>query len=152
MKNGALVAECLCWQPTNTNFSILPASNAGASCVIDQITPGAVTSTGGDAMCDAMKNGALVSTYGPTGWKPNLVVAECAPKTQWAWCWGAPCSISEGDIICDCPIIITDNNATQYLSLSQQECDMEDDPCSFIHNSSPGGGKSPQPFLTKCEK
>jgi len=153
VKNGVLVAECVCWQPQHTNMSIIPSSNAGASCVIDEISPGSGFVKGGAQMCTAMQNGQLISTYGPKGWKPPLVVAECAPKTRWAWCWGAPCSKNaEGVVICDCPMMQSFINQTQYLSLSENVCAEEEDPCSHVHNSSPPGPEDPQKILTKCEK
>jgi len=149
--DGVLVAKCLCWAPGNTNNSILPDENGGASCVINQQRPQGALPQGGTAMCDAMKAGSLISTYGPQGWKPPLVVSKCEAQTQFAWCWGAPCSRVAGDIICDCPMVISESNATQYLSMSTTACANEPDPCKVIHNSSPAGsGLSPQAHLTEC--
>jgi hypothetical protein len=151
VKKGVLVAECLCWAPPNTNESSLPAaSNAGASCVLNSQNEALKLPEGGKAMCDAMKNGALISTYGPKGWKPPLVVKSCPAKTHWAWCWGAPCEMTDGDIICDCPMMISDNNENQYISISQEACNLEDDPCDSVHNSSPNGPSDIQKKLPEC--
>merc|ERR1719343_442229 len=141
VKNGVLVSECLCWAPpSNNNTSYAPVSeNAGASCVMNHQNPSLKLPSGGKEMCDAMKNGALVSTYGPNGWKPPLVFNKCPAKTPWAWCWGAPCTKKDGDIICDCPMMISNNDDDQFISISQSQCNLESDPCSFVHNGSPNG-------------
>jgi len=145
VKDGVLVSECLCWAPPNTNVSYAPvAENAGASCVMNHQNPDLKLPSGGEAMCDAMKNGALVSTYGPEGWKPPLVFNKCPAKTQWAWCWGAPCKEIDGDIICDCPMMISDNDYDQFISISQTQCNLESDPCSYVHNGSPNGKETIQ--------
>jgi len=92
-----------------------------------------------------MWNGSLVSTYGPNGTKPPLVFNKCPAKTAWAWCWGAPCSKKEdGDIICDCPMMISDNDNDQFISISQTSCNLEEDPCSYVHNGSPNGKEDVQ--------
>merc|ERR1719203_647999 len=98
-----------------------------------------------------MKDGKLFSTYGPEGWKPPLVVHECPARTTWAWCWGAPCEAREGNIVCDCPMMISDNDEAQYISLSRYACDVEDDACKWVHNSSPNGKKDIQKELPQCE-
>jgi len=140
VKNGVLVSECLCWAPPDTNVSYAPvAENAGASCAMNHQNPKLKLPSGGKEMCDAMKKGALVSTYGPKGWKPPLVFNKCPAKTKWAWCWGAPCNEKDGDIICDCPMMISDNDDDQFISISQSECNLEEDPCSYVHNGSPNG-------------
>jgi len=141
-KSGRLVAKCHCWQPSNTNLSFLPLThNSGANCVMN-------AGPGGEDMCKAIANGALFSTYGPTGdflpGKP-LETANCPPQTKWAWCWGAPCERDDkGDIICSCPMMISTNSANQTLSLVPSECPSEagadTNPCEgSIHNSMPAG-------------
>jgi len=152
MVDGVLVAKCLCWAPKNTNKSILPTPMGGASCVantIRDVMDGMGLPQGGKDMCEAIKGGSLISTYGPTGWKPPLVVQKCPPQTPWAWCWGAPCSMVDGDIICDCPMMISADDYPQYLSVSIQSCANEEDACKYIHNGSPAGGGI-QGYLTPC--
>lgn len=157
VKNGLLVAECLCWMPKNTNESIIPKATSGAACVANAVTPGseAFGVTGGKAMCEAMKNGALISTYGPLGTKPPARAVKCAPKTPWAWCWGAPCKkVKGGRIICDCPVMISNYDTDQYVSVTKDVCKeeqhLEEEPCSLIHNGSPAGG-SPMKDCPQCE-
>jgi len=138
--DGVLVAKCLCWAPKNTNTSILPdGENAGASCVINKQRTGAPLPAGGKAMCDAIKEGSLISTWGPKGWKPPLVTSKCQAGTPFAWCWGAPCKREAGDIVCDCPMVSVNSDATQYLSLSSKACAEEADPCTMTHNGDPAG-------------
>jgi len=154
-ENGILVAKCFCYQPPNVTTSIIPkGSNAGASCVMNQLDPRLKLPAGGTAMCNAIKNGALISTYGPEAWKPPLVVAKCPARTPWAWCWGAPCTKDpvKDTVVCDCPMMISATNDDQYLSLSVDVCN-EEGPhaCTMVHNSSPPGPKDPQRFLTPCE-
>merc|ERR1712187_680864 len=120
------------------------ADNDGASCVMNQQNPDLNLPSGGKEMCDAMKKGALVSTYGPEGWKPPLVFNKCPAKTPWAWCCGAPCNKIDGDIICDCPMMISDNDADQFISISETQCSLEKDPCSYVHNGSPNGKEDVQ--------
>lgn len=136
-KYGKLVSKCECWQPSNTNFSIVPVrKNSGANCVMK-------SGPGGSEMCEAIKNGALISTFGPTGDMKtpllSLQSANCAPHTLWAWCWGAPCSKVSGKLICDCPVMKSTNDANQSVSLAgKAEC--AGDPCNEgIHNSMPAG-------------
>jgi len=164
---GLLVAKCSCWMPKNTNGSWIPKETAGAGCVADQVAPGkaAFGVTGGSAMCDKMKKGTLISTYGPKGksdigTKINAKAVKCDPKTKWAWCWGAPCKKDEfGRVICECPVTISDWDEPQYVSVSEVACEIEKGicsangnkgPCSIIHNGSPAG-ESPMPALKKCE-
>ncbi|CAK0854047.1 unnamed protein product [Prorocentrum cordatum] len=138
--DGVLVAKCLCWAPKNTNTSAMPGSdNAGASCVINQQRGGTPLPAGGTAMCDAIKDGKLISTWGPKGWKPPLVTSKCPAGTPFAWCWGAPCTMEAGDIVCDCPMVTVNSTDTQYLSLSIRACADEADPCSVTHNGDPAG-------------
>mmetsp|Transcript_104721 Transcript_104721/g.223861 ORF Transcript_104721/g.223861 Transcript_104721/m.223861 type:complete len:296 (-) Transcript_104721:75-962(-) len=155
VKNGVLVAECLCWQPPNVNLSSLPKEGSGASCVMNAQNP-SLNLPEGSAMCEAMKNGDLVSTYGPEGWKPPLVIATCPARTTWAWCWGAPCERvdkqGESVIVCDCPVMISDYDDSQLLSVSSHQCESEDNPCSYMHNGSPPGPHDIQQDLTQCEK
>ena len=83
---GKPYVNCACWEqstrPASTpgkqsTFSILPMGTSGANCVLDNME-------GGEEMCEAMKGGALVSTFGPFGWKPNtLESAVCLPRTPW---------------------------------------------------------------------
>merc|ERR1719277_2916891 len=147
--------DAQCWQPTNGDVSSLPGSNAGASCVINAQNPSWNLPATGKDMCDAMKAGALFSTWGPEGWKPPLVISECPARTPWAWCWGAPCEFRDGDVICDCPVMISDNAQPQLLSLSQFECDKENNgrqsPCGFMHNGSPNGAKDVQRYMATCD-
>jgi len=159
---GLLVANCYCWMPPNTNFSIIPKETAGAGCVADQVSSGkaAFGVTGGSAMCDAMKDGKLISTYGPTGTsvigkKVHAKAVQCAAKTKWAWCWGAPCKKDEFNrVICECPITISDWDEEQYVSVSSVACDVEkaldEGSCSIIHNGSPAG-ESPMKQMPQCE-
>lgn len=137
--DGVLVAKCLCWAPKNTNQSVLPGKDAGASCVINQQRTGEKLVEGGAAMCDAIKKGSLISTWGPKGWKPPIVTAKCGAGTAFGWCWGAPCTQVAGDIVCDCPMVTVDSDAAQYLSLSSQACAEESDPCKMTHNGDPAG-------------
>jgi len=157
VKDGILVAECLCWMPKNTNQSIIPKETSGAACVANAVNPGseAFGVTGGEAMCEAMKNGALISTYGELGTKPPARAVKCAPKTPWAWCWGAPCKkVTGGRIICDCPVIVSNYDVDQYVSVTKDVCAqeqyLEEEPCSLIHNGSPAGG-SPMKYTPQCE-
>jgi hypothetical protein len=99
---GKPIVKCHCWQPSNTDFSVVPrGKNGGANCVLgeDDFGPGG---NGGADMCNAIKEGALISTYGPKGTMRDgtpigepgpysLQAATCRPHTPWAWCWGAPC-------------------------------------------------------------
>jgi len=160
VKDGVLVAECLCWMPNNTNFSIIPKSTSGAACVGKALNPVSdlFKVTGGEEMCEQMNKGALISTYGPTGKKPPARALECSPRTEWAWCWGAPCHNKveeDGTVltICDCPIMISDYDTEQYVSVSKDTCSDEEarnkDACSLIHNGSPAGG-SPMKRMPQC--
>jgi len=162
-KNGVLIAKCLCWMPKKTldtklvslNESIIPKETSGAACVYNQVKAGSYpfSAIGGDGMCEEMKKGALISTYGPLGHAPPARAVKCAPKTQWAWCWGAPCSKVNGQIICDCPIIISNYNTSQYVSVSKDVCaeeeGLEDEPCTLIHNGSPAG-EAPMGNMAQC--
>lgn len=151
---GKPFVACSCWQPTNTNFSILPLGpDSGANCVLGQDT--FAGGAGGEGMCQAIRDGALISTYGPggdmRGGTPiddaqapfSLQSAECRPNTPWAWCWGAPCELdptSPTGITCHCPYMTSTNDAVQSISLAgQQACDV--DPCAGpqIYNSMPAG-------------
>lgn len=63
---GKPFVACSCWQPTNTNFSILPLGpDSGANCVLGQDT--FAGGEGGEGMCQAIRDVALISTYGPGG-------------------------------------------------------------------------------------
>jgi len=137
--------KCHCWQPTNTNSSILPHGNdGGANCVLDN-------GPGGEEMCEAMKNGALISTYGPKGTMRDpdtdlfeLEAAICEPHTPWAWCWGAPC-VEDPDsptgITCHCPLMTSTNDDEQILYLAgESQCSgAHGSPCDSVHNSEPAG-------------
>lgn len=149
VKNGTKwVSHCHCWQPSNTDHSILPLkSNSGANCVLD-------VGPGGEDMCVAIAKGELWSTFGPDGndlpGKP-LKTASCPPHTLWAWCWGAPCERrSNGDVICACPIMKSMNNMAQALSLAgDAQCPPNvKDPCrkGWTHNSMPAG-TSPSEYM-----
>jgi len=156
VKDGVLVAQCYCWMPSNTNQSIIPKETSGAACVSNQISPGSYPfALGGDKMCDEMKNGALISTYGPMGTKPPAVAVKCAPKTPWAWCWGAPCKRVDGKIICDCPVMTSDYDTPQYVSIEREVCEQEDfleeEACNRMHNGSPAGG-APMKKLPQCQQ
>jgi len=141
-KTGKLISKCKCWQPTNTNSSVLPAaSNSGANCVMG-------TGPGGNQMCEAIKGGALISTWGPTGnflpgKKPRMAI--CRPHTPWSWCWGAPCQReANGDITCDCPMMVSTNDDDQSLFLIPSECPSDSNPdvnpCTMgVYNSNPAG-------------
>lgn len=155
---GKPFVKCACWQQTiappdsclplpnvPVNRSILPVGKSGANCVLDNMP-------GGQDMCDMMKAGALVSTYGPEGYKPNMLEsAHCAPRTPWAWCWGAPCvndPFSEYGITCHCPYMFSDVDVVQPISLAgKAECGNfgPTEPCDAlnplvkIHNSMPAG-------------
>jgi len=164
-KNGVLIAKCLCWMPKKTlntnlvslNESIIPKETSGAGCVYNQVKAGSYPfgAIGGDGMCEEMKNGSLISTYGPLGHSPPARAVKCAARTQWAWCWGAPCSKVDGQIICDCPIVISNYNTDQYVSVSKDVCleeeGLEEDPCSHIHNGSPAG-ESPMGNMEQCTR
>merc|ERR1712014_68521 len=111
-------------------------------------------------MCDAMKAGKLISTYGPSGTSDigrqiHAKAVKCPAKTKWAWCWGAPCSEDEfGLITCECPIVTSDWDEPQYVSVSDVACDIEkkldEESCSVIHNGSPAG-ESPMKKMPQCE-
>ncbi len=133
-ENGVLVAKCHCWQPTETNFSILPGETiSGANCVME-------SGSRGRQMCDRMKAEALASTHRPTGTKlAPLTTAVSEPRTPWAWCFGAPCSKVGDEIICDCPMMITNNALDKSLSLPIDTCQEEFNPCGNIPNSMPAG-------------
>merc|ERR1712014_475432 len=142
-------------------YSIIPKAT-GAGCVADQVNPGkaAFGVSGGSEMCDKMKSGTLISTYGPKGTsdigtKINAKAVKCAAKTPWAWCWGAPCTKDAfGRVICECPIVISDWDEDQYVSASEVACEVEkkldEGPCSIIHNGSPAG-ESPMKTMPQCE-
>jgi len=137
-RQGVEVAKCNCWQPTNTNESILPATeHGGGSCVLGN-------GMTGTEMCEAMKAGALFSTYGPKGdflpGKPMRNV-ECPAHNLWAWCWGAPCEKdAEGKVVCDCPIMRSTNNASQVINVAG-DAQCIGDPCTkgWTHNAGPAG-------------
>lgn len=148
VKNGSRwVSNCHCWQPKNTNNSILPVrENSGANCVLGM-------GKGGKPMCDAIDKGELWSTYGPTGsylpGKP-LKAAMCAAHTIWAWCWGAPCKKVGDHVHCACPLMKSMNNAPQAISLAgDAQCPPKvADPCAkgWTHNSMPAG-TSPSEYM-----
>merc|ERR1711879_942324 len=109
--------------------SIIPKETSGAGCVYNAVKEGSYpfSAIGGDGMCEEMKNGKLISTYGPLGWSPPARAVKCAPKTKWAWCWGAPCEMVEGKIFCDCPIVISNYDTyDQYVSVSANVCQEEE--------------------------
>jgi len=159
---GVLAARCHCWMPKNTNFSVIPKETAGAGCVANQIAPGKAPFgvTGGSAMCEKMKEGALISTYGPTGTsdigiKIHSKSLKCEAYTPWAWCWGAPCSKDEfGLVTCECPVVISDWNQSQFVAVSDVACSIEKklgkDKCKIIHNGSPAR-ESPMFAGTQCD-
>ena len=65
---GAPYVKCDCWQQGEGGVteSLVPAGNAGGNIVLggeDSFVGGA----GGEGMCDAIKAGALISTFGPSG-------------------------------------------------------------------------------------
>ena len=139
--------KCSCWQPSNTDLSILPLSNdGGANCVLG-------SGPSGKEMCAAMKGGALISTYGPDGTfrdqetkdgptKFSLQSAMCKPHTPWAWCWGAPCvkdPESPTGITCHCPYMTSTNEENQPISLAGSDQCTTGNPCDSIHNSMPAG-------------
>lgn len=148
--NGHEVSECQCWSQTSAN-SIMPTSYGGAACVMGY--------PGGPTMCDQMQNeGALYSTFVPSGGAvPPIETAQCAPKTRFAYCWGAKCrpcveadDCKEGsDVVCDCPVISTERKdehgeaLPQDITLTQTACAEEKlgggSPCDHIHNSNPPG-------------
>ena len=153
MYNGKPFVKCSCWQPTNTDFSLVPLGpDSGANCALGQDT--FAGGKGGEEMCQAIRDGALISTYGPEGTLRggtpisdadapfSLEAAECRPNTPWAWCWGAPCERDEASptgITCHCPYMTSTNNIPQPISLAgKSEC--EGDPCTgSLHNSMPAG-------------
>jgi len=163
-KNGVLVAECDCWMPktivdnpientsASPNLSIIPKTTSGAGCVYNAVKEGSYpfSAIGGSGMCEEMKKGKLISTYGPLGWAPPALAVKCAAKTQWAWCWGAPCEEIDGKIICDCPIVVSNYDTPQYVSVQTATCAKEEGcPCDYIHNGSPAG-ESPMKNMKQC--
>jgi len=156
LKNGVLVVTCQCWMPTNTMWSIAPKETSGAGCVYNKVKPGSYpfSSIGGKGMCEEMKAGKLISTYGPLGTAPTAAALKCAPKTPWAWCWGAPCEkAKDGKVYCDCPVVVSDYPTPQYVSLQKKTCEAEGfvglDKCKEIANGSPAGG-SPMFMTPQC--
>lgn len=141
---GVPFVTCQCWQPTNSDYSIVPDPNTGAGCVLG------LDNFGGNNMCDEIAGGQLISTYGPFGTQRQgstpdefaVKTAICKPRTPWAWCWGAPCVEDPGSptgITCHCPYMSTDNNKPQRISLAgEQACN--GNPCEDgIWNSMPSG-------------
>merc|ERR1712048_1155516 len=96
-------------------------------------------------MCAAMKAGELFSTFG-TGKgnpMPNSSFAKCAPKTSFAYCWGAQCvadPLNDTTAECSCPMYQSkDAMAVQLLVLPEDACDrikaQHQNPCKATWNS-----------------
>eukprot|EP00122_Pirum_gemmata_P011859 Pgem_evm1s10997 len=134
-ENGISQCECYIQAP---GPSIAPAGNmSGAPSVVG----GNVT---GDVMCEAMGQGELWSTFGQdfknTSYNPPISFALCQARTSFAYCWGAKCvadPTNKQKAFCECPVVYSNNNIPQSITLQTQECNNTKNPCETLHNSSP---------------
>lgn len=119
--NGVYVSDCKCTLNPK-GWSIGPAkSDGGAPCIDHGPT--------GRGMCEAMKNGHLISTYAPRGdlMGGPVGMAICAPKTPWVYCFGAPCekAITDDGIEygnCHCPFVYSNSSLPQPIAVPQTVC------------------------------
>ena len=87
-------------------------SGSGATCVntvdpsqlaqIQAITGIDTENLYGEAMCNTMQNGALISTFGALSESPNVIPPfadqPCPSDTTWLYCWGAACTQTAEDM------------------------------------------------------
>ena len=135
-------STCKCWTQA-PGKSILPGSaQSGATCVANNEY--GKDEPYGEELCNAMKAGTLVSTFGGThgntSFLPEFAAASC--DGGFAYCWGATCQpdpVNPEISICKCPFVSSDKGAAIFIIQSQcaQQAGNE---CSYIHN---GGPESP---------
>jgi hypothetical protein len=132
-------STCRCWNQA-PGKSIAPGSaQSGATCVGNNEY--GKNELYGEALCNAMKEGSLVSTfggkYGNTSFVPDFANEFC--DGGFAYCWGALCEQdpTNPDIaICECPFVSSESGAV--IGVIESECaQQEDNACSYIHNGGP---------------
>jgi len=132
-------STCRCWNQA-PGKSIAPGSaQSGATCVAN--SQYGKKEPYGEALCNAMKAGELVSTfggkYGNTSYVPEFANAEC--EGGFAYCWGAICKQdpSNPDIaICRCPFVSSETGGA--IAIIESQCAQQSgNECSYIHNGGP---------------
>lgn len=132
-------STCRCWSQA-PGKSIAPGSaKSGATCVGNNEY--GKTEPYGKALCDAMKEGSLVSTfggqYGNTSFVPEFANESC--DSGFAYCWGALCEqdpINPDISICKCPFVSSEKGSV--IGIIESQCAQQSgDTCSYIHNGGP---------------
>ena len=121
------VANCHCVKGGNTTDgkgrSVVPGPNYGALAVNGGMYGG------GQPMCDLMKSGVPISTWGrgTSAYKASQRFVDCPKNTPFAFCWGAPCKAVEGSDAkydCACPMYTPQEwlDNTQVISVPAEDC------------------------------
>lgn len=159
-ENGLSTCDCIKQSPSESKAP--GTAESGATCVyqkadqeneIQKKTNILVPSSGlyGQAMCDAMKDGALISTFGALSESPNAIPPfadqPCPADTTWLYCWGAACTQNEEDmekrgpnaVQCQCPYV---QSPEVNIQIETSQCAPEQKPngdgiCNYLHNGNP---------------
>lgn len=132
-------STCRCWNQA-PGKSIAPGSaQSGATCVGNNQY--GKNEPYGEELCNVMKSGTLVSTfggkYGNTSFVPEFANVAC--EGGFAYCWGAFCKQdpTNPDIaICQCPFVESDVGSV--IGVIDSQCKQQaGNECSYIHNGGP---------------
>jgi hypothetical protein len=146
---------CDCILQTASSSRLPPSVDSGATCVyrntgLSEIDGLSTSGLFGDAMCTAMKNGALISTFGTLSQSPetipNFADEPCPPETPFTYCWGAICEQNDEDVRkrgkhavqCKCPYVKSPEvNIQVEESQCLPEIDSAGTTCAYLHNGNP---------------
>lgn len=132
-------STCRCWNQA-PGKSIAPGSaQSGATCVGNNQY--GKSEPYGEELCNVMKSGTLVSTfggkYGNTSFVPEFANVAC--EGGFAYCWGAFCKQdpTNPDIaICQCPFV--ESSVGSVIGVIDSQCEQQaGNECSYIHNGGP---------------
>jgi len=170
------LSTCDCILQTSGDSRLPPKGDAGANCVYSntglsesfkpEIGGRSTDELFGAEMCEAMKEGALISTFGKLSQSPesipNFADEVCPPETPFTYCWGAICTQTEADkrkrganaVQCECPYV---RAPKVNIQVTEAQCtpEIDSDPfppttpptkpptnptCAYLHNGNPSNG------------
>ena len=179
------LSKCDCILQTSGDSRLPPNANAGANCVYSntglsesftsEIGGRSTSELNGEEMCNAMKEGALISTFGKLSQGPDTIPSfadeKCPPETPFTYCWGAICSQTEEDkrkrganaVRCECPYVRAPN---VNIQVTEAQCtpEIDSDPfpattpptrpprnptCAYLHNGNPSNKTESAEILQK---
>jgi len=179
------LSTCDCILQTSGDSRLPPSATAGANCVYSntglsddftsEIGGRSTSELNGEEMCNAMKEGALISTFGKLSQGPdtipNFADERCPSETPFTYCWGAICSQTEEDkrkrganaVQCECPYVTAPN---VNIQVTEAQCtpEINSDPfpattpptrpprnptCAYLHNGNPSNGTENAEILQK---